>query len=357
VRYRHRGRPRKSTLGSYPAITIANARELARKELVAVAEGRDPGREKKNARREADDRQRDLFAMTAAQFLERYAKANTRESSWRETERLLNRDVLPSWKGRTVQEITRRDIVDLLDRVSDRGSPIMANRVLAAVRRLFGWCVDRGVLEKSPCAGVKAPAAERCRDRFLSDDELRLAWTACDDIGWPFGPLVKLLILTGQRRDEVSNTRWSEVDLTTKLWIIPRERSKNDIAHVVPLSDPALGIMTGLPRVGGNCGLVFTTTGSTPVGGFSRAKGRIDAAMARSSQEQLERWTFHDLRRTAASGMARLGINLPVIEKVLNHTSGSFGGIVGVYQRHEFADEKRQALEAWGRFVAELTTA
>ena len=355
VRYRAAGVPRKLTLGPYPAIDLGNARELARKALVAVAEGRDPGEEKKAARQAPAKRERDLFEVVAGQFIERYAKANTRESTWRETERLIDKNVLPVWKGRAVQSITRRDVIDLLDRVVDRGAAVAANRVLAVVRRLFGWTVERGILELSPCAGVKAPTAERSRDRVLNDDELRRVWRATDVDGWPFGPLVQLLILTGQRRDEVANIRWSELDLEKRLWTLPKERSKNDTAHEVPLSDAALSVIGKLKKIAGKPGFLFTTTGETPVSGFSRAKHRLDALVLSGLRGETvgptPHWTLHDLRRTAASGMAKLGINLPVIEKVLNHTSGSFAGIVGVYQRHTFADEKRKALETWGRFV------
>ena len=356
VRYRRGGRPRKLTLGSYPAIDLSNARELARKELFAVAEGRDPCQEKKEAKRAATEHGRDLFQTVAAQFVERYAKANTRESTWRETERLLRRDVVPAWKDRLVQEIARRDVIELLDKIVDRGSPIMANRTLATVRRMFAWCVERGIVETSPCTSVRAPAHERSRHRVLSDEEIRLVWHASDQIGWPFGPLTKLLILTGQRIGEVSRMRWSEVNFDAAIWTIPRERTKNDIAHEVPLNEQALAVLNSLPKLRGESDLVFTTTGSTAVGGFSRAKNRIDTAIVRSllSEKPLPHWTFHDLRRTVATDMARLGVDLPVIEKVLNHMSGSFAGIVGVYQRHSFADEKRQALEAWGVFVQGL---
>jgi integrase len=225
VRYRICGRPKKLTLGSYPGIDLSNARELARKALVAVAEGRDPALEKKNAHRDIAGRERDLFEKVSNQFLERYARANTRESTWREAERLLTRDVVPKWKGRTIREISKRDVIELLDSKVDQGSPIMANRILATVRRLFGWCVERGILETSPCFGVKAPAPERSRDRVLSDFELRFVWKACDNIGWPFGPLTKLLILTAQRCEEVSEMTWSELDLGAKVWTIPRERA------------------------------------------------------------------------------------------------------------------------------------
>jgi len=277
--------------------------------------------------------------------------------------------VLPRWRDRTIQEVTRREVLELLDSIADRGAPIMANRTLATVRRMFGWCVERDILPMSPCIGVKPPGAERSRDRILSDDELRFVWYACDGIGWPFGPLTKILLLTGQRRDEVAEMCWSEVDFEKKVWVIPRERMKNDVAHEVPLSDAAVSLIRNLPRIQSRSGLVFTTTGESAVGGFSRAKDRLDTAVLQLMRKDAiarpavsgniyapSRWTFHDLRRTCASGMARLGVNLPVIEKILNHTSGSFGEIAGIFQRHSFAEEKRAALETWGRFIMRLVS-
>src|SRR5262249_29028593 len=158
------------------------------------------------------------------------------------------------------------DVLELLDRIADRGAPIMANRTLATVRRMFGWCVERDVLPASPCTGVKPPGLEQSRDRILSDGELRLVWYACDNIAWPFGPLTKILLLTGQRRDEVAEMRWSEVDLEKKLWVIPRERMKNGVAHEVPLSDEAALLFKHLPRIKSRLGFVFTTTGESAVG-------------------------------------------------------------------------------------------
>ncbi len=358
VRYRFAGRPRKHTLGGYPAIDLGTARRMARQTLTAVAEGSDPARERKEARRAGERAgERNTIETVARVFIDRYAKVATREASWRESERLLKRDVIPAWEGRLVQEIDRRDVIELLDTITDRGAPVVANRVLAAVRRMFGWAVDRGILESSPCVGIKAPAAERSRDRVLTDDEIKLFWRACEEIGWPFGPLAQLLLLTGQRRDEVAEMRWSEIDIGARLWTIPRERAKNDVAHEVPLSDAAVTILQSIPKVGIRPGYVFTTSGERHVTGFSRAKTRLDARIFSDAGREATAadWRFHDLRRTAASGMARLGINLPVIEKVLNHTSGSFAGVVGVYQRHSFADEKRNALEAWARFVSDRT--
>lgn len=353
VRYRAGGRTRKHTLGRYPVIDLANAREIARRTLVEVASGRDPAADKAEARRTAAEPagpNRDRFDAAAALFIERYAKANTKEQTWRESERLLATHVLPLWRARRVQEIARRDVVELMDAIVDRGAPVSANRTLAVVRRMFGWLVERGVIITNPCTDVRAPTAEKSRDRVLSDDELRAILQACDRLNEPFGALIRLLALTAQRRDEVGQMTWREVDLNARIWTIPKERAKNGIAHDVPLSDTAVKVLAGVRRIAGSRGLVFTTTGETPVSGFSKIKKRLDAAVPDAPP-----WVLHDLRRTAATGMARLGVNLPVIEKVLNHTSGSFGGVVGVYQRHHFAEEKRAALEAWAAHVGDLT--
>jgi integrase len=214
---------------------------------------------------------------------------------------------------------------------------------------MCAWAIARGLIDTNRCAGIKPPAAEKSRDRVLSDGELKAVWHACERLGWPFGPLIQLLILTGQRRDEVGSMRWAELDLAGRLWQLPKERTKNNVAHPVSLAPRAAAILEAMPRIAGEQDFVFTTNGKTAASEFSRAKARIDKALP-----DMPHWTLHDLRRTAASGMARLGVQLPVIEKVLNHVSGSFAGIVGVYQHHAFTDEKRQALEAWAQHVEAL---
>src|SRR5262249_3973975 len=224
--------------------------------------------------------------------------------------------------------------------------PITANRTLAAIRKMFNWAVARDIMAASPCAGVKPPTAERSRDRVLTDPELRAVWQAADKIGGTFGALVQLLILTGQRRDEVAGMRWSEIDLDGCRWTLAPERVKNNRPHQIPLSKPAIAILTALPRIGNQ--YVLTSTGDAPSSGYSKGKRRLDALLPPDMPE----WRLHDLRRTGPARLAPLGINLPVIEKGLNHASGSFAGIVGVYQKHEFSEEKRQALDAWGAFVA-----
>ncbi|WP_050625659.1 tyrosine-type recombinase/integrase [Bradyrhizobium viridifuturi] len=380
VRYRHAGRPKKLTLGPYPGLELKKARRLAGNAFTALAEGHDPAalkranqEQERKAALEKKRGQRDLFENIAREFVERYAKPRAikkgRPDAWKETARIIGLkaapddpdkliehrgEFIPHWRGRKVQEITKRDVVERIEKVADR-APIMANRSLAAIRKLFNWAVARDILSASPCAGISAPSPEQGRDRILSDDELRLVWAAADGEGWPFGPIVKLLILTGQREAEVAGIRCDEIDQASRVWNLAARRTKNNERHEVPLSDAAWEIIEAQPKIGS---FRFSIDGKRPVTTFSRAKDKIDAAIAkalRPDDKPIPHWTFHDLRRTAVSGMARLGIALPVIEKVINHKSGSFRGVVGVYQRHSFADEKRAALDAWSRFVISLT--
>lgn len=323
---------------------LKTARDLGAKALRAVNEGRDPGQEKTQVR----SANLDTIEGAVAQFIERHCKQSNRPRTIESTERLLRLHVLPRWRGRAVAGITRRDVLDMLDQVIDGGSPVAANRTLTAVKTFFNWCVARDIISASSCVGVKPPTAEHARDRILTDAELRLLWAATEEIGWPFGRMVQMLIATGQRRNEVAQMRWSEIDLKGRLWTLPRERVKNDRPHTVPLSTMAISILKSVPRIAGP--YVFTTNGQTPSSGYSTAKRRLDKQLP----ADMPGWRWHDLRRTLASGMARLGVNLPVIEKILNHVSGSFGGIVSVYQHHSFEDEKRVALQRWSDHVAEV---
>jgi integrase len=344
VRYRLGGRSRKYTLGPYPAIDLKTARTLAARALRAVAEGRDPGREKIAARNAPPD----TFEAVTKQFVELHCRRANRPRTIEGTQQLLDLHVLPRWRRRLIKDITRRDVLDLLDGLVASGRPVAANRALTAIRKLFNWAIERDIIAVSPCAGVKPPTPEQARDRVLTDAELANVWHAADRLGGPFGALVKLLMLTGQRRDEVARMTWSEVDLDARLWTLPKERSKNRQPHDIPLSDPAVAILEALPRISDTFAL--TTDGKSAASNYGANRRRLDALLP----ADMPSWWLHDLRRTAASGMARLGIDLPVIEKVLNHSSGSFGGIVGVYQRHDFADEKRHALERWGAHIADL---
>jgi integrase len=339
VRYRHEGRPRKHTIGPYPLFDLKAAREAGGKALRAAAEGDDPASAKK--------RTADSVNAAVGQFLDRHVKRNYRPKPMREAERLLDLYVRKPWGDRKITEVRRTDVRSVLEKIVAGGAPIAANRVHSIIRKFFNWCLEQEIVEASPCAGLKPPAGkEDSRDRILSDDELRRVWKAADKLGAPYGAMVQLLILTGQRRGEVVGMQWAELDLKDRVWTLPRERVKNDRRHEVPLSLQAIAIIKGLPRISDQ--FVFSLNAETPLNGFGKNKDRIDELSGVAD------WVVHDLRRTVASGMARLGISLAIIEKVLNHVSGSFAGIVGVYQRHEFAEEKRAALEKWADHVERL---
>jgi integrase len=350
-RYRFAGKPKKLTIGPVysgkhePEIvaldhpcTLSGARKLATEASLMVARGTDPAvakkREKRASRQRAEHAEkldRDTVEAVARAFVERHARRKTRRTSWLEAARIIGLkpdpgdeklirtesagDVLSQWGHRTIHEIKRRDVRDLLDRIMSRGSGVAANRCLAVVRRMFSWAVDEEIIEESPCDGVKRPHDEKSRDRVLTDDELRLVWRAADAIGTPFGPLTQLLILTLQRRDEVAEMPRSELRLKEKSWVIPKERSKNGKEHEIPLSDPAVAIIEQVPQIG-RAGLLFTTNGETPVSGFSRAKDRLNAEILKLQQlAAIERRrprhgqadTAVDNSRPAADGSNRNG--------------------------------------------------
>ncbi len=366
LRYRYAGRPRKLTLGPFPAIGVSKARERAADALEVLAEGRDPGAENAAAKlRQHANLDRDSFGAVARLFIERYAKPKNRR--WRESARLLgltpdprkpnafielNGGLVARWAERQIDGISRRDVIDLLDEIADR-APITANRTLAALRKLFNWAVARDILEASPCAGVKPPGQERSRDRVLTHDEIKWLWQATEAEGYPFGPLVRFLLLTGQRRQEVTGMRRSELDLTHGTWSLPRARTKNDRPHEVPLSDAALDIIESVPVFAAG-DFIFSGTGRSPFSGFSRAFSRLNDRMTQLADASIPHWTLHDLRRTAATRMAGLGVAPHVIEAALNHISGSKAGVAGIYNRHSHAEEKRAALDGWAGEVQRI---
>ena len=337
VRYRNAaGRARKLTLPA--GITLAAARKLAADALLEVAQGRDPGTAKQEARHGVRSRADDTVERLAEQYIEQYAKRRTRENSWRGTVAVFRNDVLPAWGKRSVHEIRRRDVIEILEKIAtDR--PVMANRAKAALSRFFRWLADRDVIAASPCVGIAAPAKETPRDRVLSDDEIRRLWLAADALGGRAGTCVKLLILTGQRRSEIAGLHWDEVgdDALT----IPAARMKGRQGHTVPLSAQAAALIQSMPRVGE---YVF----GRPITRFARIKNALDARMGDTPH-----WTLHDARRSVASGLARIGVPVPVVEKILAHRSGTFKGIVGVYA---FLSEMAVAVQKWGDHVERVVT-
>ncbi len=332
--YRVAGKLRRMTLGTYPALGLAEAREAWRDARQEAQRGRDPAMARKTERGTTG------YACVAEEWLRR-DQAENRTAP--EVKRMLDRYVLPAWGGRSIEEIRRRDVLDVIDAIADRGAISMARRVQSRLNRLFVWCVGRGILTLNPMQGLPKPGSDTKRDRVLTDDELAAVWRGAATLGWPYGHAVQLLLLTGARREEIGQLKWSEVQGDTIH--LEGSRTKTGNPHLIPLSTPAMALLDH--RVAGS-DYVFTLRGPKPIRGWSGAKLQLDALAS------IAPWRIHDLRRTVATGMQKLKVNLQVVEAVLGHTAGSRGGVIGIYQRHDYANEKRAALEAWGAHVVDL---
>jgi integrase len=358
LRYRRPGgTSAKHTIGDASKVTLAAARHAAAAARHRLEQGIDPA-----PRHRTDPVTASTVAITStlaggdsigvavASFLEKHAYRKNRRSTARAAERIFNRLVLAAWRDRSIQSIARRDVIALVEDIAtDR--PYLANRTLGVLSKFFNWLCSRDVLAASPAHGVERPHKEQVRNRTLSDSELRALWRACEGEG-PFGQAMRLLVLTGARRNEVSQMKWDELSGDNqRLWTIPQERSKNKQEHVVPLSSQAWAIIKSIPHLAG-CDYVFSANGRKPVTGWAKAKTRLSA----KADIPEKNWRLHDLRRTCASGMQRLGITIPVVERALNHKSGVFRGIVSTYQTHDYADEVRAALQRWADHVEQLVT-
>jgi integrase len=330
---------RKYTIGPYGRVTLHQARVAAQKVVAAKLEGRDPAAEKREAkRRVVADRVEDLLESFIAQRLSQNRSAG-------EVSRLLRREIGKAWSGKSIHEITKRDVVEVISAIEQRGAPVAANKSLKSIKTFLRWCMGRAVLDQSPAEGVPLPAKEVARDRVLDDHELLQVMFAARKMGGPYGGIVELLVLTGQRREEVARLTWQELDLQQRVWTIPKSRTKNAKAHVVHLSEQSIDVLKRAHRQGP---LVFSLLGTKPFQEFSRAKSVLDQLSGVSG------WRLHDLRRTCVSGMARLGIAPHVADKILNHQSGTISGVAAVYQRHEFLAERQAALDLWGAHIGQL---
>lgn len=355
VRYRVLGVPRKLTFDE--GLTLAQARANALLALEQLAAGQDPAEvQKVGAQAEPTSTK-----AVVEEWLKREV-SQTRTKA--EVTRIMNKEVLTHWKFKAVRDITRPDVLRLLDAIVDRKAPVLANRVLSILKRFFGWTLERGYIEASPVAGITPPSKEKSRDRVLSEDELRAIWNAAPLLKYPFGDYFRLLILTGQRRNEVAQVKWEHLDLDGQLWTLPKEANKAGRIHDVYICKPALELLTNLPRFTGP--YVFTTTsGKRPISGFSKAKLLIDkkiteqwkhtkSIIAELQGLELAQWGIHDIRRTMTTWMANNDVPPHVLAAILNHSPGSTLGITAVYARSKWAKEKREALEAWAEYVLSL---
>jgi integrase len=329
VRYTQNGRRRRVTLGAYPKLRLVDARDIARDTLRDVAKGKDPQQEKKA------ERQAMTFEELAELYIERHAKV--KKKRWREDQRIIDVDLLPHWRRHKATKITRGDVVELLDGIVERGSPIMANRTKALISKIYNFGIGRDIVEHNPCFGVPMPAKARQRDRVLSEDEIRAVWRALDDEEPVMAATFRMRLITAQRGVEVLSMRWEDLD--GDMWTIPAKVAKNGLAHAVPLSSQALALLDELRPTTGSSRWVFESP---------RKPGAHISAVQKAAYRIAEAadvdFVPHDLRRTAATFMTSMGISRLVVAKILNHVES---GVTAIYDRHGYDAEKREALVVW----------
>jgi integrase len=338
----HPENPTRRALGDYGELTLDEARQKARRWLELIGKGVDPKIAEERLRAEAQRRQVTTFGAVAADFLDRHAAKFSRR---KEAQRIIETEFVRRWGARPATEIMPEEVAAAIRAIVKRGAPYQAHNAFSLLRLLFRWAIGTGEY------GIDAAPTERLqpskligklelRDRVLTDGELCRVWEGAGEMGYPYGPLIRLLILTGLREREVANAAWSEIDLRQRLWVIPASRMKGDRAHEVPLADRAFDLIEGLPRFTAGEFVFSTTAGAKAVNGFSKAKVRIDRLSGVAD------WKFHDLRRTMRTHLSALPVQDLVRELVIAHAKP---GLHRVYDQHAYQDEKRHCLELWER--------
>lgn len=367
VFYRFGGKQKRHTLGRFPRLSLAEARKAATDALELVERGIDPA----GTRQETKDRERAAldyqeatgylpgsFGDLAATYVKQECSGLRRGT---EIERIIDKDILPHWRDRPATDLRRRDLTGVLDPIIAVDKIQMAHKVREVIVRVINWAVDRGDLEAnllvSPSRGRRRSGILRRekRERVLSTDELRAVWRGCEDQTGPFPALVKVLILTGQRRGEVGGMRWAELDLKAGTWTIPAERYKTGIVHAVPLSGAVKSIIAAQGKLKTSDEYVFAARPDNHFNGYGKGKARLDAKIAEQREKDnlpsVDDWTLHDLRRTVRTGLSEMRISSDIAERVVGHV---ISGVQGVYDRHAYMDEKRDALERWAARVESI---
>lgn len=336
LNYRLGGKRHRYRIGRHPGTTVEEARHLAREALNAVEHGRHPSDgDKAN--------EPPTFRYLAEKWMER--EGQTRKDA-NDRRRMLAWDALPLLEDKPLNEISRADLAKVVDRIADRGSPVAANRALAHLKRMMAFAVERGLLEVNPAQPLKRVAKEAPRERVLEPSEIQAVWQACGQLG-TFGALVKVALLTAQRRGEVGAMRWDELSADGTTWTIPSTKAKNGRSHEVPLPCKAQELVQAQPKRGE---FVFTNQQGNQLGNWGRNKARLD----KLTGEAVAPWTLHDCRRSAATYLAWLGVSIEVIERLLNHSGGQFGGVAGIYNRYRYSEEIGAALDQWADYLGEL---
>ena len=363
-------RNRVLTIGKHPTVSLTEARSIASQSLSQIEQDIDPATQKLT--KKIPDRNALTLGDLVEEYIEKWAKVKKKEQSWKEDERLLNKDILPVFGRKKAKDIRRRDIVLLLDAIVERGAAITANRVLAVTRKMFNFAVGRDIIDASPCVQIPAPSKENRRERYLSEDEIKVFWEKLDDakMSQEIRLALKFLLVTGQRKNEVIGAEWSEFDLKNKWWTIPAEKSKNKLTHRVPLTSTAMEILNALKKSTGQYQFVF----ASPVGHTKRNPERkagifpilgsaVDRALRNNQTNNLktkqknifnlDHFTPHDLRRTTASMMTKSGVDRLVLKKILNHADRE---VTAIYDIYEDDKEKQVAMRTWDRELKQILT-
>jgi integrase len=357
--------PTRRALGQFGALTLAEARERAREWHKLIEKGIDPRTHQEREQQAEQRRRSNSFRSVAEDFLRLAVIGpdpdNPKQRKAREVRRDFEKEFIGRWAHRPITDITAHDVIAVLDEAVARGSPYQAHNLLGHIRRLFNWAIARGVygLDRSPCDRMSPGdviGAKSARTRVFTDAELRAFWVITGQIPYPYAPLFRLLMLTGQRKSEVAEARWSEFNLEKKLWVIPAARMKAAAPHVVPLSDDAVAILKTLPRFQSGDHLFSTTFGQKPVNGFSKAKAALDKAMLANLRKvnpkaELPPFVIHDIRRSVRTGLSALPVQSEVAELVIAHTKP---GLRKVYDQYAFEFEKRRALDLWAQRLREI---
>jgi integrase len=356
ARYPGSSNPTRRAIGEYGAIGLAEARTQARDWLALIARGIDPRVELERERLAERRKMADSFEAVAERFFARKLKIQRRGHV---VERIIKRELVPAWGRRPIADISHRDVREIIEGVVDRGAATYAHNVLDAANAVFNFAAAQDMVEHNPCRLLKRVdllGRKKHRQRVLNDVELRAVWRASGRLGYPFGALYRLLLLTGCRLDEAASARWQEFDVAAKLWTIPAARFKSDAEHIVPLTDDALAVLEALPRFRQGGHLFSTSFGQSPVNGFSKAKTRLDRHMLRTlraiartrgldfKRVKLEHFVNHDIRRTVRTQLSACRVQDHVAEMVIGHGRK---GIARVYDQHRYIPEMREALELW----------
>ena len=355
VRTRVNGRQVRISLGRYPELSLSEARTKAHQVIAEAGEGKEPSLKKPKVSRNF------LFENVVTNYLKQHCMRYMKESTYRETKRVLNVEFMGKWGNQDIRLLAKPDVVEITNQIFNRPqrdrkkkivspeSPSAANHSFSIIRAFFNWCVGQGLIDVSPCNGLRSPAPKKKRNRVLSDNELLAVWNASSEIGYPYGNIIQLLLLTVQRRSEVASLRWDMLDLKEGVWRVPASENKSGREYLVPLTDMAMGILKNVPRIDERLMFPAQRSDGKVFADWSKSKTRIDKLSGVSG------WTVHDLRRTGSTGLAKLGIAPHIKERVLNHLTGELGGIAGVYDVYSYLPEKRAALDLWAEHIATLT--